>query len=206
MTVTASQLALYVGALLVLFLTPGPVWLALTARTLAHGFTAAFPLMLGVAIGDVLWSVVALLGLAWIVDQYAWVTEAMKWAAVVVFAVMGGLLIRNAGKPIAADSRLTRKGAWAGFAAGLIAILANPKAILFYLGLLPGFFDLSRITAPDVAVIAAASMAVPLVGNSMFAAFVDRARRLLSSPTALRRVTVVAGWLLIGVAALIGLS
>jgi threonine/homoserine/homoserine lactone efflux protein len=32
----------------------------------------------------------------------------------------------------------------AGFLAGLAAILANPKAILFYMGMLPGFFDLTR--------------------------------------------------------------
>ncbi|NBX43387.1 MAG: LysE family translocator, partial [Rhodobacteraceae bacterium] len=37
MTITLAQMALYAGALFVLFLTPGPVWLALTARTLAHG-------------------------------------------------------------------------------------------------------------------------------------------------------------------------
>ena len=41
-----------------------------------------------------------------------------------------------------ADSRLTRPGRWAGFAAGVAAVIGNPKAILFYMGVLPGFFDL----------------------------------------------------------------
>jgi hypothetical protein len=30
----------------------------------------------------------------------------------------------------------------------IAVILANPKAILFYMGVLPGFFDLSRLTGP----------------------------------------------------------
>lgn len=200
MSVTLPQLAFYAGALFVLFLTPGPVWLALAARTLAHGFAAALPLMLGVAIGDVVWAVLAILGLAWIVEQYAWVTEALKWLAVGVFALMGGLLIRHADAPIDADTRLNRPGAWAGFVAGLAAIMANPKAILFYMGMLPGFFDLSAITTTDVIVIAVISMAVPLVGNSCFAAFVDRARRLIASPGALKRTNQIAGSLLICVA------
>jgi threonine/homoserine/homoserine lactone efflux protein len=206
MTLTLAQLALYAGALFVLFLTPGPVWLALTARTLAHGVYAAVPLMLGVAIGDTAWSVLAVLGLAWIVSEYGWIMDVLRWLAVIVFAGMGLLLIRHADTHIDADSRLNRPGAWAGFVAGLAAILANPKAILFYMGMLPGFFDLSSITAPDILAIAAVSMCVPLIGNTAFALFVDRARRLIASPGALTRTNQVAGALLILVAVVIALT
>jgi threonine/homoserine/homoserine lactone efflux protein len=140
-TLTATQLGLYATALFVLFLTPGPVWLATAARALAHGWVAAVPLVLGVALGDALWSVTAALGLAWIVGSYGWVMDVLKWVAVAVFALMGVLLIRHADKTISADSALIRPGAMAGFLAGIAAILANPKAILFYMGMLPGFFE-----------------------------------------------------------------
>ncbi|MBF9037835.1 LysE family transporter [Rhodobacterales bacterium LSUCC0246] len=200
MTITLAQMALYAGALFVLFLTPGPVWLALTARTLAHGARGAFPLMLGVALGDTAWSVLALAGLAWIVASYDWVMEALRWLAVVVFAGMGVMLIRHSSHQISANSRLNRKGVWSGFIAGVAVILANPKAILFYIGMLPGFFDLSTITATDIALIGAISMFVPLVGNTFFALFVDRARRLVTNPVALTRINKIAGGLLILVA------
>ena len=59
MTLTPADLLLYCGALLILFLTPGPVWLAMMARALSGGFQAAWPLALGVAIGDMLWPLVA---------------------------------------------------------------------------------------------------------------------------------------------------
>jgi threonine/homoserine/homoserine lactone efflux protein len=95
------------------------------------------------------------------------------------------------------DSRLTRPGMWAGFAAGVAVILGNPKAILFYMGVLPGFFDLSAVTWADIAAIVAISMAVPLIGNLMMSLFLDRARRLLTSPAALRRTNIIAGVLLI---------
>ena len=52
MTLAAHDLALYAGALFVLFLTPGPVWVALTARALSGGFHAAWPLALGVVVGE----------------------------------------------------------------------------------------------------------------------------------------------------------
>jgi threonine/homoserine/homoserine lactone efflux protein len=206
MTLTAAQLGLYATALFVLFLTPGPVWLATAARALAHGWIAALPLVAGVALGDALWSVTAALGLAWIVGTYHWIMDALKWVAVGVFALMGLLLIRHADKTIAADSTLIRKGVFAGFLAGLVAILANPKAILFYMGMLPGFFDLTTITALDIAAIAAVSCLVPLVGNTGFAFLVDRARRRFSSPGRLARINRIAGGLLIGVAVLIALT
>lgn len=206
MTLTLAQLALYSGALFVLFLTPGPVWLATAARALAHGWAAAIPLIAGVALGDALWSLTATLGLAFVVGSYAWVMEALRWVAVGVFVLMGWLLIRHADKSISADSALTRPGAMAGFLAGIAAILANPKAILFYAGMLPGFFDLTTVTASDIAVIALISMAVPMVGNTGFAILVDSARRRFSSPERLARINRIAGGLLILVAVVIALS
>jgi threonine/homoserine/homoserine lactone efflux protein len=206
MTLTLAQAALYATAIFVLFITPGPVWLATAARALAHGWVASIPLVLGVALGDAVWSVTAILGLAWIVSSYGWVMDALRWVAVAAFALMGWLLIRHADKAIATDSSLTRPGAWAGFFAGLAAILANPKAVLFYMGMLPGFFDLTAVTALDIVVIAAISMAVPMVGNTGFAFLVDHARRRFSAPERLARINRVAGVLLILVAVVIGLS
>jgi len=90
--------------------------------------------------------------------------------------------------------------------AGLAVILSNPKAILFYIGVLPGFFDLAHVTAPDIAVIVAISFLVPLLGNLSLAAFMDRLRRVMTSPAALRRTNIASGVLLILVAGLIALS
>jgi threonine/homoserine/homoserine lactone efflux protein len=202
MTISAGQLALYAGALLILFLTPGPVWVALTARALSGGFHAAWPLALGVVVGDMLWPFLAILGVTWIVSVFAGFMTVLKWVAALVFLAMGVLILKNASKTIASDSRLTRPGMWAGFAAGIAVILGNPKAILFYMGVLPGFFDLTRLTWPDIAAVVAASMLVPLVGNIVFAFFIDRARRLLTSPRALRRTNLTAGTLLV----LVGLA
>ncbi|WP_108483884.1 LysE family translocator [Oceaniglobus ichthyenteri] len=206
MTIGAWDLALYAGALVVLFLTPGPVWVALTARALSGGFTAAWPLALGVAIGDALWPLLAILGVTWIVSVFAGFMVVLKWVAAGVFLLMGTVLIRNAGRQVGADSRLTRPGQWAGFAAGVAVILGNPKAILFYMGVLPGFFDLTRVTATDIAVVVAISIILPLICNLAFAVFIDRARRVLSSPKALRRTNLTAGWLLIAVGCVIPLT
>ncbi len=176
MTLTAWDLAIYAGAVFVLFLTPGPVWLALVARSMSGGFHAGWPLALGVAVGDMFWPLIAVMGIS---------------------------TIRSAGTPISGNNRLTKPGGWAGFLAGVIVILGNPKAALFYMGILPGFFDLSAVTPSDMAAIIGVSMVVPMLGNVILAGFVSKVRVLLSSPTALRRMNLGAGYLLIAVACII---
>ncbi|MGI3169869.1 LysE family translocator [Pseudooceanicola sp. C21-150M6] len=205
MTLTLTELGFYAGALFILFLTPGPVWLALTARALSGGFRSAWPLALGVVIGDALWPLLAILGVSWIVSQVEAFMTILRYVGAAMFLIMGFLLIRNAGKTIASDSRLTRPGMWAGFLAGLVVILGNPKAILFYMGVLPGFFDLTAIGWADIAAIMAVSMVVPFIGNLIFALMVDRVRLVLSSGRAIRRVNITAGCLMILVGILIAL-
>ncbi|MDH2326561.1 LysE family translocator [Cereibacter sp. SYSU M97828] len=206
MTITPEGLLLYAGALVILFLTPGPVWVALIARGLSGGFAAAWPLAVGVALGDLGWPLAAIFGLSWMTSHYAGFMDVLRWVAVGIFVLMGYGLIRNAAKPIGADSRLTRPGRLAGFSAGMAAVLANPKAILFYMGVLPGFFDLSRVTGWDIAAILGVSMIVPMTGNLVFALMVDRVRALLSTEGALRRLNRIAGSLLIVVAIIIAIG
>jgi len=197
MTVTLGELALYALGMAGLWAVPGPVWVALTARALSGGMAAAWPLAVGVALGDLIWPLCAILGLAWVLSLYGDALTVLRWIAAAVFIVMGILLIRKPAAAPGTDSRMTRPGIWAGFSVGVAAVIGNPKAILFYMGFLPGFFDLSRVTVPDIAAILAISAIVPMLGNLCLALFLDRARRLLSSPQAVRRLNVGSGVLLV---------
>lgn len=197
MTVTVWDMLLYAGALTILFVTPGPVWLALMARSMTGGLSAAWPLALGVAVGDVIWSLAAIIGVSWFASEVQGFITFLRYGASVVFLVLGWSVIRHASDQIEQNRRLTRPGRLAGFMAGVAVILSNPKAILFYAGVLPGFFDLGRVTALDMAAIAALSFVVPLLGNLCLAAFIDRMRRYIASATVMRRVNLTAGTLLI---------
>ena len=203
MSASIWELAFYAGAIFILFITPGPVWLAIVARALSGGYTSAWPLAFGVMLGDLVWPLLAILGVSWIVSVYDGFLEILRWVAFGMFITMGVLLIKHAGKAVTAESKLTRPGVWAGFLAGVIVILSNPKAILFYMGVLPGFFDLQAITRWDIVAIVVISMIVPFLGNLMLAIFVDRIRRVLQKPEQLKRLNLASGGLLIVVGVLI---
>ena len=199
MTITLHALLLYAGGMAALWVVPGPVWVALTARALSGGMAAAWPLAVGVAIGDLVWPLTAILGLSWITSVYGDILSTLRWVAAAVFIAMGILLIRKPATDLSADSRLTRPGIWAGFTVGVAAVIGNPKVMLFYMGALPGFFDLGRLLPLDIVAIIAVSAFVPMVGNLGLAYFLDRARRLLASPAAVRKLNLGSGLLLIAV-------
>lgn len=197
MTIDLAGALLYACSLLVLFMTPGPVWVALIARGLSGGFQSALPLALGVALGDFLWPIVAIFGVSVFVTQFEEFMIFLRYVASFIFFVMGYSLIRNSDRALGSDSRLTRPGRMAGFVAGIAVIIGNPKAILFYVGVLPGFFDLMQVTWRDALMICTLSFVVPLTGNMILAVFVERVRPVLTSKTGLRRINLTSGVLLI---------
>lgn len=207
MTITGVQLAAYAAALAALVATPGPVVAALIARAATGGVAAAVPLAAGVAVGDLLWPLLAMLGLGVLAGVMADVMTVLRLVGAAILVWMGVSLVRHAE---AAAVRASAGGAserrLAGFAAGVSIIAGNPKAILFYLGILPGFFDFARLTPLDIAVICLVSMAVPFLGNLAWAALFARARRWLADPVVMRRVHVGAGvaLMLVGVGIALG--
>jgi threonine/homoserine/homoserine lactone efflux protein len=205
---TSAQLLAYAGALAVLVATPGPVVAALIARAATGGVRAVVPLTLGVAVGDVIWPLLALLGIGAVVGVWAGALTVLRYFGAAILAWMGWRLIVQAegAAKAAAAGVFARERGWAGFAAGLAIIAGNPKAILFYLGVLPGFFALEGLRWWEVAVICGVSGLVPLAGNLAWAALFARTRRFLADPVAMRRTYVGAGvaLILVGIAIALG--
>ena len=209
MSLSFYELWLYGVAILILFLTPGPVWVAIIARALASGFHGIWPLALGVALGDFIWPLAAMAGVGVLVSLNAHFLNYLAFIAAIIFFVMGFMLIRHADSQPARLTRLTRpsrQGFLAGFSAGALIIISNPKAILFYMGVLPGFFDLRAITLADALAVSFVSMGVPFCGNIMLGLMVGTSRSILDTPKNLKRLNITSGILLIGVGVAILLS
>jgi threonine/homoserine/homoserine lactone efflux protein len=207
-TVSLGALLAYASALAVLVATPGPVVAALIARAATGGVRAAVPLAAGVAVGDVVWPLLAMLGIGIVTGAWAGFLTVLRYAGAAILVWMGAQLIRKAEAAAmrAAAGMAARESVLAGFTAGLMVIAGNPKAILFYMGVLPGFFDFRRLTPLDIAVICLVSAAIPFAGNLAWAALFARARAWLADPVAMKRTHVAAGLALIGVGVAIAIG
>ena len=204
MSISFSDLIFYGFGIFVLFLTPGPVWIAIISRSITGGLNGAAPLAAGVAIGDIIWPTLAIAGSAALAASYANLLLYLKYLAVIIFVVLGINLINNQNSQIGSQNlKLSKSRELAGFTAGLLVIIGNPKAALFYLGILPGFFNLSKLTIADCITIALVSSLIPFLGNLTLAVMVEKSREILSSAAAVRKLNILSGCLLIFVGLLI---
>ena len=197
MTIDSNQIFLYFLALIILFLTPGPVWVALIARTVSGGAKSSISLALGVSLGDMLWPFVVYFSLGLLISVYSDILLVFRYFASFVLILMGLQIIYARNKALSEDHRLTKSGFFAGFYAGFIAVTANPKASLFYMTLLPGFFNFELIGLLDVCLVSLLSFSVPMIGNILMILFVAKVRSLLSSPYAVSVTNIISGILLI---------
>jgi len=203
MSIGFSEIGFYLFALLLLFITPGPVWVALIARALQNGFSGAWPLALGVALGDIFWPALALLSLGHIADFSTEILFWLRYLAVAVFVVMGVSLMLAPVQAVKADSALTKEGWLPGFLAGLFVIIGNPKAVLFYIGILPGFFNVGALGIMDIVVIALCSALVPFSGNLLLGFLVGKGASVISAPARRKRLNQISGIVLMAVGGLI---
>jgi threonine/homoserine/homoserine lactone efflux protein len=206
MTITSAQLFLYFGALVILFLTPGPVWIAIIARTVSGGVKSGMSLVLGVSLGDLLWPIIAYFGLGLLISLYSDILILVRYMAAIILVIMGIQTVLASRKGIKANDDLTKSGFFAGFTAGLIAVTANPKATLFYLTLLPSFFNFGEIGLTDLVIISGTSFTVPMLGNILMILFLVKAKTFLSSPSAVQMTNIVSGMLLVLVGIVIGIT
>ena len=207
MTITSGQIILYFGALIILFLTPGPVWVAIIARTVSGGSKSSISLALGVSLGDMLWPIIVFLGLGFLISLYSDILLVIRYLAAAILAIMGlQIILKRNYISLKENDRLTKAGFFSGFSAGFIAITANPKASLFYLTLLPGFFDFSKINMFDLTIISITSFSVPMIGNLLLIFFLDRVRFFLSSAKAISTTNLLSGISLIIVGIVIALN
>tara|TARA_B100001027_G_C16169167_1_gene286189 strand:+ start:185 stop:805 length:621 start_codon:yes stop_codon:yes gene_type:complete len=197
MAIDGNQIFLYFLALVILFLTPGPVWVALIARTVSGGAKSSISLALGVSLGDMLWPFVVYFSLSLLISLYSDILLIFRYVASFVLILMGLQIIYLRNKTVSEDHRLTKSGFIAGFYAGFIAVTANPKASLFYMTLLPGFFNFELIGIIDVCLISLLSFSIPMIGNILMILFVAKVRSLLSSPYAVRMTNLISGILLV---------
>ena len=206
MTVTITEIFIYITALIILFITPGPVWIAIIARTISGGAKSGLSLVSGVCLGDMLWPIVIFLGIGFLLSIYADFLIIFRIICSIILAIMGIQIVLNYNKTINSNDKLLKTGFFSGFIAGFFAVTANPKAALFYITLLPSFFNFLNINFLDLLVISIITFSVPFIGNLFLILFLIKVKEFISSDKAMMRLNFVSGILLIFVSVLILLT
>ncbi|MGI6244793.1 MAG: LysE family translocator [Pseudochelatococcus sp.] len=193
-------LMIFAGALAIAAAVPGPAVAAIVARVLARGTRGLAPFLLGIILSDVIWLTLAVTGLAMLAQTFHGVFVAIKYVGVAYLLWLAWRFWTTPAASIAAAPIEVGEGGLTAFLGGLMVGLSNPKAMMFYLALLPGFIPLADVTPLAFAELAAMTFAVLAVIFSAYVFAAARARRLFASPRALTLVNRATGAVMVGTA------
>jgi threonine/homoserine/homoserine lactone efflux protein len=135
-----DRLWLFAFAVMLLALTPGPVWVYLLSRTLTQGRRAGYFSLLGVAAGVIVHVMLAALGITVVLLAIPFAFDAIKLAGAAYLLWLaintlrgGGLSFTPQPLDVVPDRVLVRQA--------MVAALLNPKVAVFYLSLFPQFVE-----------------------------------------------------------------
>jgi threonine/homoserine/homoserine lactone efflux protein len=201
---TLATVATYAFALFIVALIPGPGITALVARALGTTFIESLAMAVGIALGDLVFLTAVVLGLSVVAQTFGFVFVVIKYAGAAYLMWMAWKIWRSG--IIRTDVQAARKASvFQALISGLMVTLGNPKAMLFYLALVPTIIDITTITFTDYAILMVLSVAVLLVVTIPYIALAAKARDLLRHPKALQRLNRLSATFLAGTAGYIAI-
>jgi threonine/homoserine/homoserine lactone efflux protein len=187
--------------LLVAVISPGPAIAALVARIMSRGTDGIAAFCAGLVLGDLIWLSCAMFGLAALASLFQPVFQVVKYCGAAYLLFLAFRLWTDSGAPVAAEP--VRGKGFQLFGAALLLSMGNPKIMLFYLALMPTLIDLTQLTFVDMAELAGIVALVVSVVLAGYVLLASQARRMFTSPRAVRAVNRTAGLAMAGAAAAI---
>jgi threonine/homoserine/homoserine lactone efflux protein len=201
MSLSPESLLAFVVAMFLLSLSPGPGFLVVVGRALAGGFAAGLAAVAGLVLGDIVFLLLAILGLSALASVMGEFFLVVKILGAAYLIWLGVKTWRSrSGLPRLEEPQAVRKAMpyWRSALLGFLVTLGNPKVILFYGALLPTFIDVGSLTVVDTAVMSAGVMTILFLVLGAYAFLAARAGRLVKSSRAVTWLNRITGGLLVG--------
>lgn len=133
-----ATLTAYVLIVLGFVFIPGPATLLTVARATASGSRVGIATGAGIAVGDLIHTITAIIGISAVIAASATLFSVIKYLGAAYLLYLGiRALIEKA--PVELASGVPAISAAAAFRQGLLTEVLNPKTALFFLAFLPQF-------------------------------------------------------------------
>ncbi len=158
-----------------LCLTPGPAVLFVVSVALASGVRPGLAASLGILAANALYFALSATGIAAVILASSELFTALKWAGAGYLDWIGARMLLSRSE--STESPRPRPVHHC-FLRGLVVQGANPKALVFFVALLPQFIDPAGPVAPQILLLGVSSVLIELAVLALYVSFAVRARRL----------------------------
>jgi len=141
-----QTLVLFLITEFLLVISPGPAVLLISSQGLKYGVKASCFGSLGITSGNAIYFALSALGLGTLIMTAGNLFEVIKMVGAVYLILTGIMMIyktfkKHDGRPVPQDFSQNH---FRSFLQGFMTQAANPKAIIFFVALLPQFIDTSE--------------------------------------------------------------
>jgi len=134
---SASTLATFAAAAVVLLLIPGPAVLYILNRSVSDGRQAGLAAVAGLSLGNSVHALAAAAGLSAVLATSATAFNTVKWLGAGYLVYVGVRTLFTT--PVVVDTDRPVASARRSFTQGVVVNVLNPKVALFFLSFLPQF-------------------------------------------------------------------
>jgi threonine/homoserine/homoserine lactone efflux protein len=208
MMLDPTRLALFLGAALVLLVTPGPAVLYITARSMSQGVRAGLVSVLAIETGNLVQAVAAALGLAALLASSALAFSVVKLLGAAYLVFLGVRKLTSRVDPAAPRGEAPARSLRSVYVEGVIVAALNPKTALFFLAFLPQFVQPAAGHVPaQILLLGLLFVALALVSDGVYALLAGTAGRWLwRHPRFVHGERYVSGTVYIGLGAFAAFS
>lgn len=199
-----TVLAAFVLTSVLIELTPGPNMAFLAILSLNRGRWAGLAAVAGVASGLAVLGGLAALGVGELIAANRLLYQGLRWAGVAYLVWLAWDTYAVARRPI--EANIDHEPAIRHFRRGLVTNLLNPKAMLFYITVMPGFVDLARAPLGQTLLLGAVYVTVATLVHAGVVLAAGVAQPLLVGTVSRQRLGLVFALLLLGIAAWVAFS
>ena len=195
---------LFIGAALLVAVTPGPGIFYVAARTLAAGRAEGLASSLGTGVGGRVHVVAGAIGISALVMASAEAFTALKLAGAVYLIWLGIKTWRQAhlAEPLDVEATGVVQGASRAFRDGIFVEALNPKTAAFFLAFIPQFVDPSASVAQQFVVLGLISVALNTAVDVVVTYWAAKARTgLAERPAVIVRMRQASGAVMCGLGA-----
>lgn len=181
----------------VVCLTPGPAALLIVAQGISGGFRRSYWAIAGIALGNTLYFALSATGIAALIVASGTLFSVIKWVGVAYLFYLGISAIRNKASALTVSSNTAHAVSGPrAFWQAVVVELSNPKALLYFVALLPQFINPAKPIGMQMLIFGVSCIVLDTLAYSLYAWLGSKTQRFTANAGFVRASNTASGSLL----------
>ncbi|HYD97579.1 MAG TPA: LysE family translocator [Noviherbaspirillum sp.] len=181
----------------VVCLTPGPAALLVVAQGISNGYRRSYWAIAGIALANAVYFALSATGVAALIVASGTLFSVIKWIGVAYLFYLGLSAMRSKASALTVTHGSSQSvHGLRAFWQAVVVELSNPKALLYFVALLPQFVDPTRPVALQMLVFGVTCIGLDVGAYSLYAWLGSKTQRFTANERFVRNSNRASGGLL----------